>query len=84
MSNDKLRDLCEEVSVVIEKLDVEAFADLKSKLDFCVGSYDYDKNPAGLYEFGKKALEDLTAYKVENPKKVNKKLLTALEKALAE
>jgi hypothetical protein len=84
MSNDKLRDLCEEASVVIEKLGVEEFADLKSKLDFCIGSYDYDKNPAGLYEYGQKALDDFKAYKAKNPKKINKKLLTALEKALAE
>ncbi|MCF8365287.1 MAG: hypothetical protein K9H16_05870 [Bacteroidales bacterium] len=84
MSNDKLRNACAEASEAIEKLNEVKFADLKEKLDFCIGSYDFDKNPTGLYEYGEKAFKDLTAYKVKNPKKVNKKVLAALEKALAE
>jgi hypothetical protein len=84
MSNDKLRNACEAASEAINKLNEAKFTDLKEKLDFCIGSYDFDKNPEGLYEFGQKALKDLTAYKKKNPRKVNQKVLTALEKALAE
>ena len=84
MSNNKLRNACAEASEAIEKLNEPKFADLKEKLDFCVGSYDFDKNPQGLYEYGDKALKDLTTYKKKNPRKINKKVLTQLEKALAE
>lgn len=84
MSNDKLRNACEAASQAIEKLNEPKFADLKEKLDFCVGSYDFDKNPQGLYEYGDKAMKDLSAYKKSNPRKLNKKVLTQLEKALAE
>jgi len=84
MSNDKLRNACEAASLAIEKLNEAKFADLKEKLDFCIGSYDFDKNPTGLYEYGAKALKDLTAYKKKFTRKVNAKTLTALEKALAE
>ena len=84
MSNDKLRNACEATSQAIVKLKEDKFAELKEKLDFCIGSYDFDKNPKGLYEFGEKALKDLTAYKKKNPRKVNKKVLISLEKALAE
>lgn len=84
MSNDKLRNACEAASEAIEKLNEPKFADLKEKLDYCIGSFDFDKNPEGLYEYGNKALKDLTTYKKKNPRKVNKKVLTQLEKALAE
>ena len=84
MSNDKLRDACAAASESIEKLNEPKFADLKEKLDFCIGSYDFDKNPEGLYEYGTKALNEMTAYKKKNPRKINKKVLTNLEKTLAE
>ncbi len=84
MSNDKLREACAAASESIEKLDDPKFADVKEKLDFCIGSYDFDKNPEGLYEYGAKALTELSAYKKKNPRKINKKVLTNLEKALAE
>ncbi len=84
MSNDKLRIACEAASEAIGKLNEPKFADLKEKLDYCIGSYDFDKNPEGLAEFGKKALKDLTKFKASNPRKVNKKVLAQLEKALAE
>ncbi len=84
MSNEKLRNACEATSQAILKLKEDKFAELKEKLDFCIGSYDFDKNPKGLYEFGEQALNDLITYKKKNPRKVNKKILTSLKKALAE
>jgi len=84
MNNDKLRIACEVASLSIEKLNEAKFADLKEKLDFCIGSYDFDKNPTGLYEYGEKAFKELTAYKKKNTRKVNAKVLSNLGKALAE
>jgi hypothetical protein len=83
MSNDNLRNACEAASTVLGKLNVDEFTELKAKLDYCIGSYDFDKNPEGLFEFGGKALTDLTNYKKKYPRKVNKKILSSLEKALA-
>lgn len=82
MSHENLRNACEAASTAMGKLDVDEFTELKAKLDFCIGSYDFDKNPEGLYEFGEKSFKDLTAYKKKYPRKVNKKILSALEKAL--
>ena len=83
MSNtEKLRNACEAANRVFDKLNVEEYADLQSKLEYCLGSYDYDKNPSGLMEYGKVALDELKAFKVKNPRKVNKKILVELEKNL--
>jgi hypothetical protein len=61
---------------------MKEYADLQSKLEYCIGSYDHDKNPSGLVEYGKIALKKLTALKEKSPKKVTKKVLTDLEKSL--
>lgn len=79
-NTEKLRNACEAASQVITKLDNETFADLKSKLDYCIGSYDHDKNPAGLQEFGSVAAKELSAFKLKHPRKVNKKVIADLEK----
>ena len=84
MNNDKLRIACEVASLSIEKLNEAKFADLKEKLEFCIGRYGFDKNPTGLYEYGEKAFKELTAYKKKNTRKVNAKVLSNLGKALAE
>jgi len=80
---EKLRNACEAAAVTLAKINKEEYNDLQSKLEFCVGSYDHDKNPSGLYEYGKVAFEKLTDFKAKNPRKVTKKLLTDLEKSLA-
>ena len=79
----KLRDACEAASMAFAKLNDHSFEDIKSKLDFCIGSYDHDNNPVGLIEFGSKALDDLKGAKERYPRKINKKLITDLEKVLA-
>jgi len=82
MNNEKIRNACAAAVQTFTKLKKEEFAELQSKLEFCIGSYDYDKNPVGLIEYGKKALEELNAFKASNPRKVNKKIIAELEKSL--
>ena len=83
MSYDKLRNACVAAATACEKLNLEKFTELKSKLDYCIGSYDFDKNPEGLFEFGAIAFKELTDFKTKNPRKINKKVLAGLNTALA-
>ena len=81
-NTEKFRNACEAAVQTFAKLNDEKFADIQSKLEYCIGSYDYDKNPSGLIEYGRIALEELKAFKERNPRKVNKKILADLEKQL--
>ncbi|MDE3234975.1 MAG: hypothetical protein KGO81_03395 [Bacteroidota bacterium] len=83
MANEKLRNACFKAFETFKKINDPAYSDIQSKLEFVVGSYDYDQNPVGLYEFGNAALPLLKEIKEANPRKVTKQLLTDLEKALA-
>jgi hypothetical protein len=78
----KLRNACEAATLVFDKLNMDQFTELKSKLEYCIGSFDYDNNPVGLIEYGEIALKELKAFKEKNPRKVNRKILTNLEKVL--
>ena len=55
---------------------------IQAELEFVIGSYNFDKNPVGLYEIGGKAYKALEAYKADYPRKVSKKLLSDIEGAL--
>jgi len=79
---ENLRNACEAASQVFAKINKGRFIDLQSKLDYCIGSYDHDKNPEGLYEFGEIAVKELKSFKEQNPRKVNKKIIADLEKSL--
>lgn len=81
-NTEKFRDACEEAVKCFDKLKNESQTEIKSKLEYCIGSYDHDKNPSGLYEYGKIALEELKSFKAKNPRKVNKKIIDNLEKNL--
>ncbi len=80
--NEKLRNACQSALNTFKKISVPEYSDLQSKLEYCIGSYDFDKNPAGLYEYGSKALNALKTYKQNNPRKVTVKTVTDLEKSL--
>jgi hypothetical protein len=82
-STEKFRNACEAAVVAFEKINDDKYSDLQSKLTYCIGSYDHDKNPSGLYEYGKIAIEELKAFKASNPRKVNKKIIADLENNLA-
>ncbi len=79
-NTEKFRNACEVASQVFTKINVSAYADLQAKLDYCIGSYDYDKNPVGLYEVGIVAMNELESFKTKNPRKVNKKVIADLKK----
>jgi hypothetical protein len=80
---DKFRNACEEAVKVFEKSNIETQSEIISNLEYCIRSYNYDKNPVGLYEFGAIALTELISYKEKNPRKVNKKIITNLERYLS-
>jgi hypothetical protein len=80
--NDTLRDACEETAEFFRKITDQTHHEIQSKLDFVVGSYDFDKNPVGLYEIGQEALDILKAIKAKSPRKVNKQLISNLEESL--
>jgi hypothetical protein len=81
--NDKLRNECQSALDTLEKLNLAETAELQAKLAWCIGSYDYDKNPAGLSEFGGMALKALNKFKEKNPRKVAKKVLDGLDAAIS-
>jgi hypothetical protein len=81
--NDKLRNECQNALEALAKLKLPETAELQAKLAWCIGSYDYDKNPSGLTEFGEMALKALNRIKDKNPKKVSKKVIEGLEAAIS-
>ena len=81
-NNEKLKKSCADAVSTLEKLNLEQFQDTLGRLKWCIGSYEFDKNPIGLNELGQVALKDLKAFKKENPRKVTKKVIEGLEKSL--
>jgi uncharacterized protein YutD len=80
--NEKLRNACEETADFFRKIADATYSEIQSKLDFVVGSYDFDKNPVGLFEIGQEALEVLKKIKAKSPRKINKQLISNLEESL--
>lgn len=80
--NEKLRENCEVALNTLKKLDDPDTVELQSKLEWCMGSFDHDKNPVGLHEFGVVALRTLKDIKKDQPRRVNKKVLDGLEKCI--
>jgi hypothetical protein len=80
--NEKLRNECQNALETLEKLKITESAELQAKLAWCIGSYDYDKNPSGLSEYGEMALKMLNKFKEKNPRKVSKKVLDGLDAAI--
>jgi hypothetical protein len=81
--SEKLRDACDLAAQTFRKINHSDYSEIVSKLEFCIGSYNFDKNPAGLFEFGYQALGMLKEIKKKNTRKVNKAVITALEESLA-
>lgn len=80
--NEQLKQSCEEAVVALRKLNNAKYSDIQSKLEWCIGSYSYDKNPSGLHEYGLKSLDLLKKVKSKEPRKINKKVIENLEKAI--
>jgi hypothetical protein len=80
--SDRLRDACELAVQTFQKFKKPEFDEIISKLVFCIGSYNFDKNPTGLVEFGFKAMEMLKEIRRKKPKKVSDEVINALEESL--
>ncbi len=80
--NQKIEKACEAAFEKFQKIGLDKYADVQSKLEYVLGSYRYDGNPVGLYEIGEVALKALKKYKKEKPRQVSQKLVDDLEKAL--
>ena len=80
-SNGKIEKLCIEAKEKMISLGIED--QLVSEIEWCLGSYASDGNPAGLLEKGAEALKKLEAFKKKSPRKVGQKLLDDLKKATA-
>jgi hypothetical protein len=80
--SEKLRDACQLAMDTLKKLKNPQFNEIISKLEFVIGSYNYDKNPVGLIEFGKIALGMLKEIKKKNPRKFSKEVINKLEESL--
>ena len=65
------------------KLKIEDHRNIISKLEWCMGSYQNDGNPEGLIALNAQSLEILKDIKKAHPRKVNKKVIERLEKAIA-
>ena len=78
----KAEKACLEAKTKLEKLGVEE--KIQAELAWVIGSYNYDRNPEGLFEIGSKALDALKGYKTEKPRMVSKKFIADLEKALSD
>ena len=46
INTEKFRDACVAATTVFTKINKEEYNDLQSKLQYCIGSFDYDKNPS--------------------------------------
>lgn len=80
--NEKLKKSCQDAVVAMQKLNTEETTEVQSKLEWCIGSYDFDKNPVGLHEMGLKSLDLLKEIKQKQPRKVTKKVIDGLEKSI--
>lgn len=80
----KLEKACKDAVAKFQKMEGDQYKDILEKLEWCIGSYNYDKNPEGLVQYGKQASDLLKEARKENPKKISQKLVEDLDKALAE
>ena len=74
---------CQQVATKLDKMEGQQYQEIKEKLEWCLGSYNYDKNPEGLADYGKQAIEKLKEARQEKPRQVSQKLIDDLEKALS-
>ena len=81
-TNEKLEKACKDALTQFEKIGDEKYYDIRSKLEFVLGSFGFDGNPVGLHEYAKKSSDLLKKYKAKQPRKVSKKLIDSIDKAL--
>ncbi|MBV6644805.1 MAG: hypothetical protein KI790_05125 [Cyclobacteriaceae bacterium] len=79
-SAEKIKKACVEAKDKLTQLGIEE--QLVSEIEWCLGSYAHDSNPDGLYTKAGEAISALEKFKASNPRKVSKKLLEDLGKAV--
>lgn len=79
---EKLEKACKDALAQFEKIGDEKYYDIRSKLEFVLGSFGFDGNPVGLNEYAKKSSDLLKKYKAKYPRKVSKKLIDSIDKAV--
>ncbi len=82
-NTEKFRDACLEATKALTKLRRYEFNELQANLEYCIGSYDFDKNPSGIYKYGELAIKELKKFKEQNPRKLNKKIIANMQKYLS-
>ena len=71
---------CEVSLAKLKELNIDE--GLQSEIQWCLGSYANDKNPAGLYVMAKRALAIFSVELASKSKGVTAKLVSDLEKAI--
>jgi hypothetical protein len=79
-TTDKIEKASVQALKTLESLGIEQ--QLQQDIEWCLGSYRHDKNPAGLFEMTERALPVLIAAKERKAKGVTTKLISDIEKAL--
>jgi len=83
LPNQKIEKACQDALTKIQQIGTDDLNEVQSKLEFVIGSFQFDQNPVGLYEIGAMALAKLKSIKKDKPRLVSKKLIDDMEKALA-
>ncbi|GAB4346085.1 MAG: hypothetical protein OHK0038_26290 [Flammeovirgaceae bacterium] len=82
LTHDKIEKALRDAHKTFFELGKDEYKGIIGKLEFLIASYNYDKNPVGLYEVAPEVRDLLVKIKEENSRAVNKKIITALEKAM--
>lgn len=72
---------CEDALKKLQAVGLDA--QLQRDIQWCLGSYNADKNPAGLYEMAQRALQVFQAAKEKKTKGITSKVTDDLEKVLS-
>ncbi len=72
--------VAEEVLTKLKALNLEP--QLQADIEWCLGSYRHDRNPAGLYEMAERAFGIFKAEQAKKTKGITTKLVSEVEKAL--
>lgn len=79
-ASDQIEKACFESLKKLQELGIEQ--QLQSDIEWCLGSYQNDLNPSGLYEMAARTLTVFQTEKSRKTKGVTAKMITDLENAL--
>jgi hypothetical protein len=79
-AGDLIEKACQAALMKLKELDAEH--QLQRDIEWCLGSYSYDKNPVGLLKAGGRALEVLKQLQSAKTKGITVKFIGDLEKAI--